>query len=111
MWDLGLPFTDHLAKNFDEKEKKYADDYSNLLKKYSKSYCYTDLEVSKDLNPPSDLFVEVLATEDIGKIKTKYGGVNIRLNKEVKMEKNMTYHLRRSDIDHLLRKGLVTIHE
>ena len=74
VWEIGLPFPEHLSKNLDDKEKKYAEDYSNLLKKYSKSYTVAELDVTKDVTPPSDLFVEVLAVEEIGKVKTKHGG-------------------------------------
>ena len=47
----------------------------------------TDLEVTKDLNPPSDLFVEVLATEDIGKVKSKSGGKLFDINRNKIREK------------------------
>jgi len=103
IWQLGLPFPEHLANSLDEKEKKYAEEYSALLKKYSKSNSFSLLDVTTDTLPPTDLFVEIRALEDINKVKTKGG--------EVKLEKNMTYYLRRSDIDYLLKKGLVEINE
>ena len=61
--------------------------------------------------PPTDLLVEILATEDIGKVKTKNGGIDYFFILEIKLEKNMTYFLRKSDIEPLLRKGLVTLNE
>ena len=47
VWDIGMPFPSHLSKNLDDKEKKYAEEYNNLLKKYSKNYSYTDLDITK----------------------------------------------------------------
>ena len=47
VWDIGIPFPGHLSKNLDEKEKKYAEEYNNLLKKYSKNYSYSDFDITK----------------------------------------------------------------
>jgi hypothetical protein len=74
VWEIGLPFPEHLSTNLEEKEKKYAEDYNNIIQKYSKSYCFSELDVRKDFLPPTDLFVEVLVNEDIGIVRTKNGG-------------------------------------
>jgi len=40
VWDISLPFTNQIQQNLDDKEKKYTEEYNNLLKKYSKKYTF-----------------------------------------------------------------------
>jgi hypothetical protein len=75
-----------------------------MLDKYSKSLSYNDIEIFKSYNPPKDLYVEVRALVDIGII-------NIKDSEEIKIEKNHTYNLKKSDVEIYLRKGLMIINE
>jgi hypothetical protein len=93
----------------DEKEKKYAEEYNKIIEKHSKNVLYHQNDLTKDMLPPNDLFVEVLASENL-EVKTKIGSKNL-LKSAKKLEKNSTYNLRRSEVEHLVRKGLLTINE
>jgi hypothetical protein len=64
-----------LEQNLDDKDKKYIDDYSNIVKKHSNSHCKFELDLMKDYTPPKDLFIEVRAREDIEDVRTKLGGI------------------------------------
>ncbi len=74
LWEIGNPLPAHLENNMDEKDKKYLDEYSKVVKKYSETYSSRiELDVTKDYTPPKDLYVEVRVREDV-EIKTKTGG-------------------------------------
>lgn len=54
-----------------------------------------------DLTPPKDLFIEV-------RIKKDYGAVMLPESGEVHLQKNTTHLLRRSEVDHLIKQGILT---
>ncbi len=54
-----------------------------------------------DLTPPKDLFIEV-------RIKKDYGAVMLPESGEVHLQKNTTHLLRRSEVDHLIKQGIIT---
>lgn len=72
---MGDSLPEHINKNLDERDKKYYDEYYNLLNKYSKSLSFNDMEIFKSYNPPKDLYVEIRAVEDIGIIEVKDSGI------------------------------------
>lgn len=53
-----------------------------------------------DLAPPKELFIEV-------RIKKDYGAVVLPESGEVHLQKNTVHLLRRSEVDHLLKQGVV----
>lgn len=61
------------------------------------------MDLTKDYNPPKDLYIEVRALDNIPNIKTHEGVINV--------EKNHTYAFRRADIEHFLRLGMFVINE
>ena len=75
-----------------------------MLNKYSKSLSYDDVDLFKSYNPPKDLYVEVRALVDIGNI-------NIKDSEQIRIEKNHTYNIKKSDVELYLRKGLMVINE
>lgn len=86
-----------------EKDKQYYESYNNLINHYSKMLSFSDMDLTKDYNPPKELYVEVRALDNINNIKTYEGVVNV--------EKNHTYSFRKSDIEHFLRRGMFVINE
>lgn len=102
-WNLGNIFPEQIQKNFDEKDKKYYEQYNHLIKQYSNLLSFSDYDLTKDYAPPKDLYVEVRALENIDNIQTHEGKINV--------EKNHSYSFRCNDIDHLLRRGLFVINE
>ena len=59
------------------------------------------IDLSVDFNPPKDLFIEVRVNKD-------YGNVTLPESGEVKLQKNTTHLLRRSEVDHLIKRGIMT---
>ena len=59
---------------------------------------YLDLTV--DLTPPKDIFLEVRIMQDLGAVMLAESG-------EVHLQKNTIHLLRRSEIDHLIKQGVV----
>ena len=51
------------------------------------------------MQPPKDLYVEVRVLKGCGEIMTENGVVNL--------EVNSTHFLRRADVEHLIRQGLL----
>ena len=49
--------------------------------------------------PPKDLYIEVRVLEDCGEVLTETG--------TILLEKNTTHYVLRSDIEHLIRQGLL----
>jgi GINS complex subunit 1 len=57
--------------------------------------CYC---VVQDLVPPKHLFIEVRALENVGDIVTDNGST-------INLEAGTTHNVRRSDVEHLIRRG------
>ena len=53
----------------------------------------------QDLQPPKDLYIEVRVVVDCGEIMTDTGSVNL--------EAGTVHFLRRSDVEHLIRQGML----
>jgi len=53
----------------------------------------------QDQQPPKNLYIEVRVLEDCGEILTESGSINL--------ERNTTHFLRRSDVEHLVRQGML----
>ena len=94
---------EQVGNNMHEKDKQYYESYNNLINHYSKMISFSDMDLTKDYNPPKELYVEVRALDNINNIKTYEGVVNV--------EKNHTYSFRKSDIEHFLRRGMFVINE
>ncbi|CAM9243981.1 unnamed protein product [Scytosiphon promiscuus] len=58
-----------------------------------------NLDLTADLQPPKELHVEVRVLDDCGEIMTDHGCV--------KLDRGTTHLLRRSDVEHLVRQGLL----
>ena len=59
------------------------------------------LDLTIDLMPPKDLFIEVRCQKD-------YGAVMLPESGEVNLQKNTTHLLRRSEVDHLIKQGVLS---
>ncbi len=109
-WDCGsansLP--PQIMINMDDKDKKYSDSYNKLVSDYSKKLCLTELDLMKDYQPPTDLYLEVRALEDITISENDFASGD---KTERKIEMNQSYLLKRSDIDVYIRRGLFSINE
>jgi GINS complex subunit 1 len=71
------------------------------IDEYNRSLSLSNnIDLTVDLTPPKELFVEVRINQDYGTIMLPESG-------EVNLQKNTTHLLRRSDVDHLIKKGIV----
>ncbi|RLN06062.1 hypothetical protein BBJ28_00017166 [Nothophytophthora sp. Chile5] len=70
--------------------------YDQLLTDYMADF---ELDLSADLKPPKDLYVEVRVLRDCGEVMTESGLVNL--------DAHSTHFLRRVDVEQLIRQGLL----
>ncbi len=71
--------------------------YDRCLGNYMRSF--PELDLTTDLHPPKDLFIEVRVLQDCGEIMTDNGAVTL--------EKNSTHFLRRTDVEPFIRQGML----
>ena len=64
-------------------------------------YNPSSMDLTVDFNPPKDLFIEVRVHKD-------YGTVLLPESGEVRLQKNTTHLLRRSEVDHLIKRGIMS---
>jgi GINS complex subunit 1 len=93
-WETGPVIPDLLRANLSSLEQDFFNKYDRLLTDYQQDF---GLDLTGDLTPPKELYIEVRALIDCGEIFTDSG--------LVRLEKGTRHHLRRSDVDHLVRQG------
>ena len=105
-WESGKHIPDHLLEKFSPAELQYFKTYIENLDTYNKAMSNmfgqdsNHIDLSVDFNPPKDLFIEVRVNKD-------YGTVMLPESGEVRLQKNTTHLLRRSEVDHLLKRGVM----
>lgn len=93
-WQVGSATSAHLSQNMSPAEHVFLNRYNKLLAQY----CDTvQLNLTADLHPPRDLYVEVRVRRDCGSILTDSGTVALRVG--------TAHFLKRSDVEHLIRQG------
>lgn len=93
-WQVGPSASSHLSDNMSAQEREFLTGYNRLLGEYSNK---VGLDLTADLQPPKDLFVEVRVKRDCGEILTDSGPVSFK--------PGTAHFLRRSDVEHLIRQG------
>ena len=104
-WKLTGDLPEHIENKLDEKDKIYYQKYNQLINRYSKTISESDFNLTKDYTPSKDIIVEVRALEDIRNVTVDSG------KKKMNLIKNHTYTLKRYDIEHYLRRGMLVINE
>ncbi len=105
-WEGGKHIPTHILDNMSESEMQYFKKYLDNLEAYNKSVSglfgndITNLDSTVDFNPPKDLFIEVRVNKD-------YGTINLPDSGEVILQKSSTHLLRRSEADHLIKRGII----
>lgn len=79
--------------------KAYLASMDQLAQEYAVNGVPLDLTV--DMTPPKELFIEVRCQKD-------YGAVMLPESGEVNLQRNTTHLLRRSEVDHLIKQGVLT---
>ena len=106
-WESGKHLPDHILEKLSESEASYFKTYVDNLDGYNKAICNmlgsdsNNIDLTVDLNPPKDLFVEVRVNKDVGTITLPESG-------EVQLQKNSTYLLKRSEADNLIKRGIMS---
>ena len=105
-WESGKHVPDHIMEKISPAEVKYFKTYMENLDTYNKSISNmfandtNNIDLSVDFNPPKDLFLEVRVNKD-------YGTVMLPESGEVRLQKNSTHLLRRTEVDHLIKRGIM----
>jgi GINS complex subunit 1 len=87
----------HYSHQLCSDEADYFRKYSALLQEYSQKVCEF-VDITTDLVPPKDLFIEVRVKEDIGDIVLPVTG-------QVTFKKNTVQLVRREEVAALVRQG------
>ena len=88
-------------------ELEYFKTYLENIETYNKtvSNMFTsdanNIDLTVDFNPPKDLYIEVRVRKD-------YGIVMLPESGEVRLQKNSTHLLRRSEVDNLIKRGIMS---
>ena len=104
-WNMTGELTEHIENKLDEKDKIYYQKYNQLINRYSKMISESDINLTKDYAPAKDIIIEVRALEDIRNVIVDGG------KKKLNLIKNHTYTLKKYDIEHYLRRGMLVINE
>ena len=104
-WKMTGDLPEHIDRKLDEKDKIYYQKYCQLINRYSKTISDSEFNLTKDYIPSKDIILEVRALEDIKNVPVDSG------KKKLNLIKNHTYTLRKYDIEHYLRRGMLVINE
>lgn len=81
-------------KSLSSQEMNFFSNYDRLLSEYMQGF---HLDLTADLQPPKDLYIEVRVVKDCGEVLTESGPIHLAMNTR--------HYLRRSDVEHLIRQG------
>ncbi|PGH08115.1 DNA replication complex GINS protein psf1 [Polytolypa hystricis UAMH7299] len=76
-------------------EEEYFQQYNEMLAAYKGQW--TDIDLTGNLEPPKDLFIDVRVLKDAGEIQTEYGSINLT--------KNSQFYVRLADVERLIAQG------
>ncbi|CAI5760149.1 unnamed protein product [Candida verbasci] len=81
--------------NLSYHEQEFVKDYNQSITAY-KSH-FSDLDLSGDLEPPTNIFIDVRVLKEGGEVTTEYGSFNLI--------KNSQFFVRKSDVERLIQQG------
>lgn len=94
-WETGRQIPAELKANMGPTEIEFFQSYDDILGEYMRS---VNLDLTANVTPPKEPFIEVRALQDCGEIVSS-DGTSIRL------DKNTTNLVRREDVEHLIKQG------
>ena len=126
-WESGKNLPEHVLEKMSPAEMLYFKKYLEAIENYNKNiseslaadaaladddndldldqaaggFDPSSLDLTVDFAPPKDLFIEVRVNKD-------YGTVMLPESGEVKLQKNSTHLLRRAEVEHLIKRGIMT---
>mmetsp|Transcript_26320 Transcript_26320/g.26570 ORF Transcript_26320/g.26570 Transcript_26320/m.26570 type:complete len:192 (+) Transcript_26320:49-624(+) len=96
-WETGAVLPENLRPNLSDRENEYFAAYSGVLSEYCERI--GDIDITTYLEPPKELMIEIRVLVDCGEIMTDTGPVTL--------DPGTTHLLRRSEVEPLIRQGLV----
>lgn len=97
--ETGPNIPPHFSNQLCADEIDYFRKYSALMQEYSRKVSKY-LDITGDLAPPKDLYIEVRVKEDVGDIMLPVSG-------QISLKKNTVQLLRREDAASLVRQGVL----
>lgn len=100
-WEFGPIIPDDIKTNLCEPEVIFFNKYSKSLASYMRSIGDGQgIDLTGDLRPPKSLYIEVRCVEDFGKFELEDGEV-------IYLKKNSQHYLPRSQVETLIRQGIL----
>ncbi|TMW51723.1 hypothetical protein DOY81_003215 [Sarcophaga bullata] len=100
-WEFGPIVPDDIKVNLCEPEVTFFNKYSKSLASYMRSIGDGQgIDLTGDLRPPKSLYIEVRCVEDFGKFELEDGEV-------IYLKKNSQHYLPRSQVETLIRQGIL----
>lgn len=84
-----------MMENLSHPEQDYYKQYQELALDFKAGF--SDIDLSVDLEPPKDLFIDVRVLKNGGEVQTEYGSFNLI--------KDSQFYVRKSDVDRLIQLG------
>lgn len=99
-WDTAGSLPEDELALLSQHEQRYSSRFNELLSEYQAA---NDIDLTRDHDPPSDnLYISVNVLQDVGQYVGPESGTNLDLKRG-----DLSF-LRRGDVEHLVRQGLVT---
>jgi len=95
--EAGLVLPENIRSNMTAAEASFFSDYDVLFSDFMRDL---RLDLTAQLEPPGDLYVEVRAKVDCGELVTENSGI-------VNLQAGTSHYLRASDVQHLIAQGLL----
>uniref|UniRef100_A0A1B0FAE8 DNA replication complex GINS protein PSF1 n=1 Tax=Glossina morsitans morsitans TaxID=37546 RepID=A0A1B0FAE8_GLOMM len=100
-WEFGPIIPSDIKSQLCDPEVSYFNSYAKSLASYMRSIGDGQgLDLTVDLQPPKSLYIEVRCVEDFGKFELDDGEV-------VHLKKNSQHYLPRSQVEPLIRQGIL----
>nr|CAB3249045.1 DNA replication complex GINS protein PSF1 [Phallusia mammillata] len=99
-WEFGSVLPPDIKNNMSEKEVQWFTRYNRSLANYMRSLGPGGLDLTQDLQPPQNVYIEVRCVEDRGELELNDGS-------KVLLKKNSLHYLPRSQCEHLIRQGVL----
>lgn len=81
--------------NLNHFEQDFFKQYQDLIMNFKSDF--EDIDLSGDLNPPTNIFIDVRVLRDGGEVTTEYGSFNLI--------KDSQFFVRKSDVERLIQQG------
>jgi len=95
--DAGLVLPENIRNNMSPHEAAFYSDYDLVLSDFMRDL---GVDLTAQLQPPGDLYVEVRCKVDCGELVTENSGI-------VNLQAGTSHYLRASDVQHLIAQGLL----